>query len=242
MEMEDFLENNQIFIRLMDRLGHQFTRSELLFQAFMHASFVNEHADIALKNNERLEFLGDAVLDLVVSHMLMERFQDAHEGDLSKYRAMIVDECGLYQVAKELELGKYLFLGKGEEQCLGREKPSILANTMEALIGAIYLDAGFDRAMEIIHRLFRPLFEKLGTQKIANDYKSLLQEFTQKAMKALPTYSLINERGPAHDKIFTVELSLNGKILAVCEGKNKKEAEQKAAGKAYSCLQEKTNI
>jgi ribonuclease III len=233
----DLSKNHPKFEKLTLKLGYQFVRSELLAQAFMHSSYVNEQARPDLQDNERLEFLGDAVLDLATSHILMEYFLDAPEGDLSKYRAMLVDESGLFQVAQHLELGKYLFLGKGEEQCQGREKPSILANTMEALLGALYLDAGFDTALEIIRTLFAPFLEKIGTRgELPYDFKSQLQEYTQKEYKTLPAYRLSSESGPAHDKTFSVELLLNGNVLAVEEGKSKKEAEQKAAREAYYCL------
>jgi ribonuclease-3 len=205
-------------------------------QAFRHASYVNEQDDSNLDDNERLEFLGDAVLDLAVSHLLMERFQDAEEGDLSKYRARVVDETGLCQVALRLGLGDYLLLGKGEDQGRGREKPSILANTTEALIGAIYLDAGFDETLEIVGRLFLPLLERVGVTEMDHDFKSLLQEYTQQTYQVLPKYRLVEERGPAHDKTFRVILTLKGERLSEGEGKSKKEAEQKAAREAFSCL------
>lgn len=221
---------------LYKKLGYRFKQPELLLQAFQHASYVNEQTDPDLEDNERLEFLGDAVLDLAISHILMELFQDAEEGDLSKYRALVVDEGGLYQVALSLGLGDFLLLGKGEAQCQGREKPSILANTTEALIGALYLDAGFERAKKIIYRLFSPLLGRLGTADMINDFKSLLQEYTQQTYKTLPKYRLMEESGPAHDKTFKVELTLKGHVLAEAEGKSKKEAEQNAAREAFSCL------
>lgn len=219
-------------------LGYNFTQVELLFQAFRHSSYVNEQADSTLEDNERLEFLGDAVLDLAISHILMDLFQDAEEGELSKFRAMLVGEPGLYQVAQGLGLGTYLLLGRGEEQTRGREKPSILADTTEALMGALYLDAGFDKAMEIIRTLFSPLLERLGTREMVYDFKSLLQEHTQQIYKALPEYRLVEESGPAHDKTFRVALFLNGEVLAEGKGKSKKEAEQMAAREAFSCLKE----
>lgn len=230
------MEHKLKFEELSRKLGYEFEQPELLFQAFMHSSYVNEQAMPDLQDNERLEFLGDAVLDLAASHILMDLFNDAKEGDLSKYRAMVVDESGLFQVARQLQLGDCLFLGKGEEQCQGREKPSILANTMEALLGALYLDAGFEKTFEIIHKLFAPYLEKVGTENTPHDFKSQLQEYTQKEFKTLPTYRLSHESGPAHDKTFRVALTLNGKTLAIEEGKNKKEAEQKAAREAYYCL------
>lgn len=239
MEKSDF---SLQFEELSKALGYAFIQKELLLQAFRHSSYVNERSDPDLKDNERLEFLGDAVLDLAVSHLLMDFFCIAEEGDLSKYRAMVVDESGLLSVAKKLQLGGCLFLGKGEEQSRGRNKPSILANTMEALLGALYLDAGFERTMEIIRMLFAPLLEKLGTRDMPLDFKSQLQEYTQKIHKTLPIYRLCDELGPAHDKTFRVALSLNGEILAEEEGKSKKEAEQKAAKEAYNCLKRDSDL
>lgn len=223
--------------QLSKKLGYNFNQPLLLEQAFCHASYANENPGLQLKDNERLEFLGDAVIDLVISHLLMEEFPDAKEGDLSKYRAMIVDETGLYEIALGLELGDYLLLGKGEEQGSGRQKPSILANTMEALCGAVYLDGGFQSAMEVIGRCFRPLLDRVGKNGIAHDFKSLLQEFTQRNYKTAPNYHLINETGPDHNKTFTIGLSLQGKVLAQGTGKSKKEAEQNAAREAFFCLQ-----
>ena len=224
------------FKKLYKKLGYRFKQPGLLSQAFRHASYVNEQSDLNLEDNERLEFLGDAVLDLAVGHILMELFQDAEEGDLSKYRALVVDEGGLYQVALSLGLGDFLLLGKGEAQSHGREKPSILANTTEALIGALYLDAGFDRAKKIIYRWFSPLLARVGTAEMVNDFKSLLQEYTQQTHKTLPKYRFLEESGPAHDKTFKVLLTLKGQVLAEGEGKSKKEAEQNAAREAFSCL------
>ncbi|MBW1706914.1 MAG: ribonuclease III [Deltaproteobacteria bacterium] len=232
----DLIRQNTRLEELSNKLGHNFTNPELLSQAFRHASYVNEQDDSNLKDNERLEFLGDAVLDLAISHLLMNRFEDAEEGDLSKFRAMVVDEAGLYQIALMLRLGAYLLLGKGEEHSSGREKPSILANTMEALIGALYLDAGFDTALEVVGKLFSPLLEKVGTLEMIYDYKSIFQEYTQKIYKTLPKYHLVEEVGPAHDKTFKVALTLNGETLAEGKGKSKKEAEQEAAKEAFICL------
>ena len=211
-------------------LGYTFEQPDL------HASYVNERLNSNLRDNERLEFLGDAVLDLAISHILMELFHDAKEGDLSKQRASVVDERGLCHVAKELGLGDYLLLGRGEELSHGREKSSILANTMEALIGAIYLDAGFTKTKEIIHRLFLPLLGKVDSGEELNDFKSLLQEYTQERHKTRPEYILADESGPAHDKTFRVALCLNKKIITEGVGKSKKEAEQRAAKEAFFCL------
>ena len=230
--------NTDKFESLDKKLGYTFKNPELLVQSVCHSSYVNEQVDSTLEDNERLEFLGDAVLDLAISHILMLRFKDAAEGDLSKFRATVVDEAGLYEVALRLELGEYLLLGKGEEQSRGREKPSILADTTEALIGAIYLDSGFDMAMEIIKGLFSSLLERVGTEELVHDFKSLLQEYSQQSYKTLPRYRLIKETGPAHDRSFQVALSLKGEVLAEGEGSSKKEAEQNAAREAFFYLKE----
>lgn len=229
---------NRKFKTLYEVLGYRFRDPALVLQAFRHSSYVNEHVGAGLEDNERLEFLGDAVLDLAVSHLLMEKNQEADEGELSRFRSMVVDEAGLYDVATRLQLGRYLLLGKGEDQSLGRQKPSILADVTEALIGAIYLDGGFDVTKKVIETLFSPLLKKLETDDLVQDFKSLLQEFTQQAFKSLPKYRLTEETGPAHDKVFRIALAVNGVVLAEGMGKSKKEAEQCAAKEAYFRLQE----
>lgn len=221
-------------------LDYEFKDKELVAEAFRHSSYVNEIGDPGLSDNERLEFLGDAVLDLAISHILMDLFGDAREGDLSKYRAFVVNEKGLCHVARLLKLGDYLLLGKGEEITGGREKPSILANTMEALLGAVYLDSGFDTAKEIIYRLFLPLLGEIDSSDGVGDFKSLLQEYTQEVYKTRPEYLLVRESGPAHDRTFLVALRLNGKIMAEAEGRSKKEAEQRAARETFYCLTRNT--
>jgi ribonuclease-3 len=221
---------------LSNRLGYSFKKPELLMEAFRHSSYVNELSDSGLRDNERLEFLGDAVLDLAISHILMEIFHESKEGDLSKYRATVVNEAGLCRVAQALELGDFLMLGRGEEMSGGREKTSILANTTEALLGALYLDAGFDKTKEIVQELFSPLIRKIDSGRAPNDYKSELQEYTQGVYKTRPEYVLVEESGPAHDKTFRVALRLDGKVMAEAKGKSKKEAEQKAAKEALPCL------
>ena len=226
------------FEALYEALGYQFEDTDLVVQAFRHSSYVNEQVGVGLEDNERLEFLGDAVLDLAVSHLLMERNRGANEGELSRFRSMVVDEAGLHDVASRLELGRYLLLGKGEDQSLGRQKPSILADVTEALIGAVYLDGGFDLTKKVIERVFAPLLEKVGTDDLVQDFKSLLQEFTQQAFKSLPKYRLTEETGPAHDKVFRIALAVNGIVLAEGMGKSKKEAEQRAAKEAFLRLKE----
>ncbi|RJR26428.1 MAG: ribonuclease III [Desulfobacteraceae bacterium] len=217
-------------------IDYRFERLELLKQAFCHASYAHEYPDSAPGDNERLEFLGDAVLDLAVGHMLMELFPSAREGELSKLRAFLVSEAGLCRIARDLGLGEMLLLGKGEEASGGRDKPSILADTLEALIGALYMDAGFKKTMQVLRNVFKPLLDEISGERFVSDFKSLLQEHTQPIYKTLPQYHLLEESGPSHDKTFKVSVMLNGRILAQGTGKSKKEAEQQAAKEAYLCL------
>ena len=221
---------------LSERIEYRFSNPELIARAFRHSSYVNEVGDCDLKDNETLEFLGDAVLDLAIGHILMELFKNANEGELSKCRASAVSEKGLFDLARELRLGDYLLLGRGEELSGGRQKPSILANTLEALVGAIYLDAGFPRTREIIQKLFIPTIERMETETLRRDYKSLLQEYTQQEFKSRPEYLQVSETGPAHERTFRVALYLNGEVKAEGEGRSKKEAEQEAAKKAWVWL------
>jgi len=230
------LSENPDMTELSERLEYQFNNPELLAQAFRHASYVNEVGDCDLKDNETLEFLGDAVLDLAIGHILMELFKSANEGELSKCRASVVSERGLFDLARELRLGDYLLLGRGEELSGGREKPSILANTLEALVGAIYLDGGFLRTREIIHRLFISTIERIEIETLRSDYKSLLQEYTQQKFKSRPDYLLLSETGPAHERTFRIAIYLNGELKAEGEGRSKKEAEQEAAKEALGWL------
>ncbi len=230
------LSENPDMTELSERLEYQFNNPELLAQAFRHASYVNEVGDCDLKDNETLEFLGDAVLDLAIGHILMELFKSANEGELSKCRASVVSERGLFDLARELRLGDYLLLGRGEELSGGREKPSILANTLEALVGAIYLDGGFPRTREIIHKLFISTIERMEIETLRSDYKSLLQEYTQQRFKSRPDYLLLSETGPAHERTFRIAIYLNGELKAEGEGRSKKEAEQEAAKEALGWL------
>lgn len=220
---------------LTQELGYEFNTTELLAEAFRHASYVNESA-MALRDNERLEFLGDAVLSLAVCHILMDVFRDASEGNLSKWRASVVNEKVLSDLAKDLDLGAHILLGKGEELSGGREKPSILADALEALLGAVYLDGGFEQAKGIVGRLLMPSIEKLEAEGQAEDFKSLLQEFTQETLRTRPEYVLVEELGPAHDKTFRVALQVQDRTIAEGAGKSKKEAEQRAAKEAFFCL------
>jgi ribonuclease-3 len=218
-------------------LQYEFGDKDLLLKALRHSSYVNELADQNLEDNERLEFLGDAVLNLIVGHILMRGYPDAQEGELSRSRANLVNESQLAIMARSFDLGAYILLGKGEIQTHGREKPSILADTYEALVAAVYLDGGFDAAFGFIETNFLPLIDRLDSTADSYDYKSQLQEMVQVGHGAMPDYKIIREEGPDHNKTFWVEL----KVLDLATqgtGKNKKAAEQEAARKALEILKE----
>jgi ribonuclease III len=223
------------FSELEGVLGYHFTDGELLEQALRHASYCNE-AGKKQQDNQRLEFLGDAVLSLCVSQRLMARFPTAHEGDLSVTRAQVVSEEGLSEVARTLGFGKWLLLGKGEEKSGGRGKAKILADAFEALIAAVYLDGGFQAANDLVERL---LTERINAAEIKNfyDFKTRLQETSQARLRATPTYRVVQELGPDHDKRFVVAVTIGSDEWARAVGKSKKEAEQMAAAEAHFRLQ-----
>ena len=220
-------------------LQYEFSNRELLLEALRHSSYVNELADPNLNDNERLEFLGDAVLNLIIGHILMRRYPDVKEGELSRRRANLVNESQLAIMARSFELGAYIQLGKGEIQTHGREKNSILADTYEALVAAVYLDGGFDAAFRFIETNFLPLMDRLHSTDTNYDYKSQLQEMVQVGHGAMPNYRIIREDGPDHDKTFWVELKVLD-IETQGSGKNKKAAEQEAARKALEILKNET--
>ncbi len=219
---------------LIATLGHPFTDLALLEEALRHSSFVNEHAAAGLRDNERLEFLGDAVLNLVVGHMLMSAHPALREGELSRIRANMVNESQLAEIARSLDLGRYLQLGKGEAQTGGHEKNSILANAVEAVVAAVYLDGGFQAAFAAIERHFRALIEAAdGTA--GQDFKSRLQEAVQGKYRDVPRYRVVEEQGPDHDKTFGVVMTI-GDLETRGTGKSKKTAEQDAARKGLARL------
>ncbi len=224
---------------LQNSLSYLFNDISLLRQAITHRSFVNEHSGAEWKHNERLEFLGDAVLNLSLSTMLLDQYPDLPEGHLSKIRASQVNEKKLASLSLQLGLGSYLLIGKGEERTGGREKSSLLADTFEAVLGAIYLDGGFDAALSFIDRLFRSQFEN-SAHFSTQDYKTLLQEHCQGRLKTIPDYRVFREEGPDHKKIFFVEVIIQGKVVSIGKGKTKKEAQQKAAEKALVQLKNTT--
>jgi ribonuclease-3 len=212
-------------------LGYPFADRDLLDRALRHASWCNEQGGTRPEDNQRLEFLGDAVLSLAVSHRLMTRFPTAHEGDLSVTRSQVVSETGLSEVAAQLAIGRWLLLGRGEERSGGRTKPKILADAFEAIVAAVYLDGGFAAAWELVDRL---LGGRIATAEIKNfyDFKTRLQEAAQARLKATPTYRVVSELGPDHDKRFVVAVAIGDEEWARAVGKSKKEAEQMAAAEA----------
>ncbi|MBX7114428.1 MAG: ribonuclease III [Myxococcaceae bacterium] len=205
------------------------TDHSIALSALTHKSYCNEHRDEPCADNERLEFLGDAVVDLAVSHRLMERFPLASEGELSKLRASIVNEEGLARIARQMGLGELLLLGRGEDLTGGREKSSVLADGLEAVLGAVYMTSGMDKVMPLVDRLFAESFEGVAQGRIGQDYKTLLQEEVQNRLRLSPRYKVISEKGPDHEKIFEIEVSIGADIYARSCGRSKKEAEQAAA-------------
>jgi ribonuclease III len=220
------------FDSLQKGLGYKFKDPSLLVRCLTHVSY---NYDRSLGHNEVLEFLGDAVLDLAVSDLLMRRFPEKSEGDLSRMRAALVNSSVLAEKAMAINLGPLLRLGKGEERSGGRHKESILAGAFEALLGAVYRDGGYEAARHLVERYFAPdVKEKtLGQQ----DYKTRLQEISQMLFREPPVYRVVSEIGPDHAKSFVTEIAVGGKVLGKGEGRSKKQAEQEAAKKALVELQ-----
>ena len=217
------------------KLEYEFRSKEFLDEALRHSSFVNEQPDSGLRDNERFEFLGDAVLNLIVGHILMERYPNLNEGDLSRIRANLVNESQLAIIARSIDLGTFIRLGKGEIQTQGREKSSILAGAFEALLAAIYLDGGFKVAFKIIERDFVPYLDSVNSAIDSYDYKSRLQECAQEEQGAMPYYRVVREEGPDHDKTFWILVKVFD-VESEGKGKSKKTAEQDAARKALEKL------
>ena len=209
--------------------GIQFNDLELLRQAFTHRSYLNEHRGEAAGHNERLEFLGDAVLELVSTHFLYTKFPDKHEGELTAYRAALVNATTCAEVASELGMNDYLLLSRGEAKDTGRARGVLLANAFEALIGAIYMDQGYDAARDFIAAHLLPKIDEIIKKRLWQDAKSTLQEKSQETQGVTPSYSVIEETGPDHDKQFIVGVYLSDKLIAKGSGKSKQEAEQSAA-------------
>lgn len=221
---------------LEKRIGITFKDTSLLKQVFIHSSYSNENPEYANMNNERLEFLGDSVLNFVISGKIYQEFPALPEGKLTEIRVSLIREETLAQMASDLELGTYMYLGKGEETTGGRGRQTNLADTFEALIGALFLDQGLSKTRDFILRQFDNQLSSIKDGSIAINYKSLLQEYTQAEYTLLPQYQLVKETGPDHDKNFTIRVMLGGQVLGTGNGKSKKAAEMEAARLACETL------
>ncbi|MFQ3620295.1 MAG: ribonuclease III [Spirochaetales bacterium] len=213
----------------------RFRSLELLNLAFCHRSYANEQAG-EVANNERLEFLGDAVLGLVVSEYLVEHLPDQQEGILAKIKSFVVSEDSLSSLAKRLKIDNFILIGRGEEYSGGRAKKALLADALEAVIGAYFLDSGFPSCKKFVLSFMVPEIQKVLENRHRKDYKTLLQEFVQKKYKTYPKYILVKKTGPDHDRTFWIEVRVLDKTYGPGQGKNKKEAEQDAASIAYTQL------
>lgn len=232
-----FLENIET---LENVIAYQFNDKSLFRQSLTHKSFANENPDYADFFNERLEYLGDAVLELVISDYLFRNYPEYTESELSKIKSYTVKESTIAKAAKALDLGSYLFLGKGEEVTRGREKPSVLADAFEALIAGIYLDGGLEAAQSFILSCLKDKITRLIERNLIFDFKTEVQQIAQSAYGVLPRYQFHKEEGPDHDKTFEVDLYIKDECFGSGRGKNKKEAAQRAAQTAIEKL--KTSV
>ena len=231
-------QNKQCLGQLETVIGYRFTDLRLLQKALIHSSYAFEQSQ-ADKNNERLEFIGDAVLDLVVGHMLYRKFAKIREGELTRLRAALVNESHLAAMAKKIELGKYLCLGKGEDASGGREKASILSCAYEAVAGAIFCDGGYDAVAKLVEKAFGPVIDDKIDSLSVVDAKSRLQEILQEKYNEGPNYRLDSEEGPSHQKVFTISVYFRDEKLGTGEAASKKIAEQRAATAAIKFLEDK---
>ena len=224
--------------RFEQSLGHRYRNPNLLLQALTHRSFANERGS-SVGHNERLEFLGDSVLGLAISHVLVERFPEHSEGTLSRFRASMVSAPSLASVAARIGIGDCLRLGRGEELTGGREKPSLLADAYEAVLASLYLDGGIDAAFAAVQRHFAEALAELSHGDASFDAKTRLQELVQGTLKVTPSYRVVSASGPDHEKIFESEIRVLDDVLATGFGRNKKEAEQRAAQTALGVWSER---
>ncbi len=225
--------NKEILSEFEQIVGYRFTDLRLLQKALIHSSYAFEQAQIG-KNNETLEFLGDAVLDLVIGHILIRRYPEMREGDLTKLRAALVNETHLAQMARDIDLGRFLCLGKGEDASNGRNKSSILSCAYEAVIGAVFEDGGYETVSVLVERFFLPAIEGKKENLLIADAKSRLQEELQEEFNEAPSYQLDSEEGPSHMKVFAVSVIFKGEVLGSGGARSKKEAEQRAAADALA--------
>ena len=229
-------QRKQELLAFQKKAGCKFKNIQLLDIAFHHRSFFNEHSDSPV-NNERLEFLGDSVLGMIVAAELYLAHPDKSEGDLAKIKAAVVSEDSLFPIALNLTIDRYLMLGHGEEMSGGRKKKALLADALEALIGALYLDSGFKTVQQFVLRIIKPQLQLVEENKHQyRDYKSLLQEYVQKKYRIIPKYVLVETHGPDHDRVFQVKVVIKDTEYEPALGKSKKEAEQAAAEAAWKVL------
>lgn len=222
--------------QLQRDIPYQFSQVKLLEEAMTHSSFANEQQS-GVPHNERLEFLGDAVLELCVSQALYRRFPETREGELTAMRSRLVNQESLARIARDINIDKCIVLGKGEESQGGRDRDSLLSDAFEALLGAVFLDGGFGKSVEVVERLFTTHWPSRTAKVKSKDAKSRLQELTQQLFKDRPVYLLVGSAGPEHDKVFTVRLELPDKRFFSAEGSSVKRAEQTAAQKALEVLE-----
>lgn len=222
--------------RLEKKIGYHFKDRGLLKTALTHSSYANEAKDRRTQSNERLEFLGDSVLGMVTSDYIFKRYTDIPEGELTKLRASVVCEQALHEVALSLGLSAFLLLGRGEEAGGGRERASILADAVEAVIGAIYMDGGFSAAQPFVLSFIKPSVQATVERRSFHDYKTMLQEIVQKNREEVLSYRVASQSGPDHDKTFVMEVLLNSNVIAQGSGRSKKEAEQAAACEALKLM------
>ncbi len=239
--MPDLEEKEQQLKKLEEKIGFSFKNRSLLLQAFVHRSFLNENRHFNLPSNERLEFLGDACLELIVSDFLFHQFPNEAEGKLTSLRSALVNTHSLAATARQLQLGDYLLLSRGEEKSGGRDSEHLLANTFEALLGACYLEAGLECCRQIITQFLLPKLERIIKEKLYQDPKSRLQELLQEKFNTTPHYKILDSWGPDHEKFFRAAVLLENRILGVGEGPSKQRAETAAAEKALKKL-EKENF
>ncbi len=214
------------------KIGVEFNNKKILQQAFTHRSYINEHKGSGLSHNERLEFLGDAVLELAVTHYLFDKYPESPEGDLTSFRASLVNTITIAEAGQDYDMGDFLLLSKGEARDTGRARQYILANTFEAVIGALYLDQGYDGAHGFIKKALFHRIDEIVQKGLWRDGKSLFQEMAQEKAGITPTYDVVSESGPDHDKEFVVAVLLDGEEIAQGTGKSKQEAQQSAATNA----------
>lgn len=218
--------------KLMHTIKYNFKNEKLLSQALTHRSYANEHLHLNLKDNERLEFLGDSVLDLMATEYIVNKFPNLQEGEMSKIKSRLISENAFSTIAQEINLGDYLYLSNGENMSGGRKRKSILGDAFEALVGAIYLDSDYYTTKKVILSYLEKTMQHLNSIEGILDYKTELQEYIQGIYKVTPEYRIVSATGPDHDKVFTVEVYINDKVIGRGVAKNKKEAEKHAAQKA----------